>query len=344
MLFIRVDANEKVGMGHYMRCKAIADEYVKYFDDCTFITSSMLVFNLLKKEKHSAIFISGEWNNMNDEIDKMKNIIREFDIKILLIDSYYATKKYMESIGELCKTVYLGDLNTYICNLAGLINFNIYYKQFNYEKLYKDNKTCLLLGTKYTPLRAEFYDDNIYRNDTKEIVITSGGADKYNIVAKILKKLIKDNELNEYKINVVCGRLNTNRQELEILNKRHSNIKLFIDTKKIAKIMKASDIAISAGGSTLYELCACGVPTICYSFVDNQKRAVELFSKEIMIGVGDIRGREDVCINLIHKNIKYLIKNSEYRKNISKKMKTIVDKHGCRRIVNKLVDIESERL
>ena len=54
--------------------------------------------------------------------------------------------------------------------------------------------------------------------------------------------------------------------------------------------MKKADIAISAGGTTLYELCACGTPTISYSFADNQLDNVEQFQKDELIDyAGDVR-------------------------------------------------------
>ena len=47
----------------------------------------------------------------------------------------------------------------------------------------------------------------------------------------------------------------------------------------MSEVMKYCDIAITAGGSTMYELCACGVPMITYAFADNQLPGVEGFEK-----------------------------------------------------------------
>ncbi|MCR5796546.1 MAG: hypothetical protein K6G63_01315 [Eubacterium sp.] len=44
--------------------------------------------------------------------------------------------------------------------------------------------------------------------------------------------------------------------------------------------MQKCDIAISAAGSTLYELCACGVPTITYTTADNQIKAEKFLAKK----------------------------------------------------------------
>lgn len=58
----------------------------------------------------------------------------------------------------------------------------------------------------------------------------------------------------------------------------------------IEKYMMEADIAISAGGSTLYELCAIGTPTISYSFADNQLDNVTKFAEDGLIAyAGDAR-------------------------------------------------------
>ena len=50
--------------------------------------------------------------------------------------------------------------------------------------------------------------------------------------------------------------------------------------------MRDSDIAVTAGGSTMYELSALGVPMVCFSFVDNQERIVEGFVERGLVGFG----------------------------------------------------------
>ena len=51
----------------------------------------------------------------------------------------------------------------------------------------------------------------------------------------------------------------------------------------IEQFMMEADVVISAGGSTLYELCAVGVPTISYSIADNQLNNVRKFHEDGII-------------------------------------------------------------
>ena len=56
-------------------------------------------------------------------------------------------------------------------------------------------------------------------------------------------------------------------------------IHIHCNVTNMAELMAESEVALSAGGSTLYELCAVGVPVIAFSFAENQERLVQTFVK-----------------------------------------------------------------
>ena len=102
--------------------------------------------------------------------------------------------------------------------------------------------------------------------------------------------------------------------------------------------MKSADIAVSAGGTTLYELCACGTPTISYAFADNQLNNVIQFQEdEIIDYAGDAR-----CGNLIEKILYYLEQyrsDKDLRLKRARKMQQLVDGNGSMRIVHEWKEI-----
>lgn len=58
----------------------------------------------------------------------------------------------------------------------------------------------------------------------------------------------------------------------------------------IENYMQMADLAISIGGTTLYELCTRGTPTICYIFTDNQMdNAMSFAYDDMMEYVGVLR-------------------------------------------------------
>ena len=96
--------------------------------------------------------------------------------------------------------------------------------------------------------------------------------------------------------------------------------------------MKKCDIAISAAGSTLYELCAVGVPTVAYSLADNQIVATEEFERlGIMLNAGDCR--TNTCfVENIEQFMNQLSDNKALREQLSSEMQKLVDGNGAERI------------
>lgn len=338
MLFIRVDGNKKLGIGHMMRCLAIAEEAIRQGLECTFIVSDEESRQIINNFGFNIICLNNKWNDLNKEIDILLQVINKHKIKLLLIDSYYITRKYIEIIGNNTKLIYLGDLKYYAENITCLINYNNYCNKFNYNNMFKNSKTKLLLGIKYTPLRKEFNNIKLIpRSTVSNILITTGGTDTYNIAGKLAKYFIDKRSEKDICFNIVVGSLNENLDFLNSFEKKNKNVKLYINTKNMAKLMINSDIAISAGGSTLYELSSCGIPTICYAFVDNQLDSInEFMNSETMISVGDIRGREDECIGLIYEKVQFLKDNYDIRKKMSNIMQNLVDGKGAYRIVKEI--------
>jgi len=94
------------------------------------------------------------------------------------------------------------------------------------------------------------------------------------------------------------------------------------------------NIAISAGGSTLYELASCGVSTIAIKVAENQILLVnELEKRGIVIGLDSDNknfGKE------LTKDIMFLITDRDRRREMAAKAVKMADSNGhlaCKRII-----------
>jgi UDP-2,4-diacetamido-2,4,6-trideoxy-beta-L-altropyranose hydrolase len=338
MFYIRADANPILGSGHVMRCLSIANAIKKRGQDITFITADLQSEKLIRSREYSIICLDTNWNSLEDELDQMKNLVMDQKITSLLVDSYYVTHRYLEELNKITKVSYLDDLNRFIYPVRALINYNIYAGEQNYEKNYpKDTK--LLLGSGYIPLREEFIcgkrENNQFINN---ILITTGGADPYNFAGQLLWYLSNHKEFHTLKLHIVVGPLNQNRTILEENAGQYANVTLHENVTRMSELMKDSDIAISAGGSTLYELCSCGVPTISFSYADNQKDGTIEFDRQgLIFYAGDIRDDLHGCLNNISLKLKLLREDYLYRDKLSKKMQELVDGFGADRIAEELL-------
>ncbi len=336
MIYIRADANEIIGVGHIMRCLSIAQQLKSLQEKAVFIISDERSRKIIDDYGFEVICLNSQWDDLDKEIPYLCDAIDKYHINKILIDSYYVTENYLSEISKKVKTYYIDDINSMKYSVDVLINYNIYATDLDYEEKYKFSKTKLLLGTKYAPLRKEF--TNIKRRNytgIKKVLITSGGTDNFNVIGSILSEL-KD-VFRDFEFYCIIGRFNKNSDSLREEYKDNKNIHILQNIKNIDYYMKKCDIAITAGGSTTYELCSCGTPSVLYTIADNQLGIAKTFSQlGIIKWCGDIREDISACIKNIIIEIKKL-QNIDYWTQISLRMQETVDGCGTLRLANELI-------
>lgn len=335
MILIRADANAHIGAGHVMRCISVANELIKKGQEVLFVTSDQSGAELIKQYNFSCICLNSNWANMENE--GIEHVVKKMHPNLVLIDSYQVTKNYLSGIRKLTKTAYFDDLNICQWDVDYLINYNIIASLFDYS-WHAKTRTKLLLHPQYAPLREEFCNrtKKIIKPVT-EVMVSAGGADPECITEKILSEICLT--IPNISFHFVVGALNPRLEKIRNIAHQINNAVLHINEQNISELMNRCDIAISAAGITLYELCAMGVPTIVYSLADNQKLAAYSFGQQgVMLSAGDCRENEDF-IDKIKQLLIKLINNKDKRIDLSKKMQKLVDGNGASRIADELSSI-----
>jgi len=209
-----------------------------------------------------------------------------------------------------------------------------------------------LLGTSYAPLRHEFQNlsERTIRETVTDIMISTGGSDPEHIALQLVKEVLRRDP--QYTFHFIIGVMNTDYDEIERVvaeknserdresenvekyNRSHGRIVLHRNVKHMVELMQSSDLAISAAGSTLYELCATQTPTLTYILADNQIPGAEGFQNHgVLDCVGDYRKDPKLVSRLIDKAVE-LAEDYDRRRLISQKMGEVVDGKGCRRILD----------
>ena len=324
--------NNKISMGHIMRCLSIADAAAKRGAVCTFITADEQAEALVSDRGYRCIVLGTDWNDMESEVIKLEIVIREENIERLLIDSYSVTESYLRKVNSLTDVYYIDDLNAFIYPVYAVINYANYASDSFYPVRFPGTK--YYLGCGYAPLREAFakMQPKKISYEVKNLLIMSGGSDPYGILGKILGSI----SLEKYNdINVICGNYNENEEELRSVYGIHPSVHIFSHVQKIWELYEQADAAVSAGGSTLYELSSMGVPTITYSFADNQIPNVRSFdADELMPCAGDVRGGE------VPRRVSELLErldSYEYRLNVSRRLQKVIDGRGADRIARLLL-------
>ncbi|KNZ42663.1 UDP-2,4-diacetamido-2,4,6-trideoxy-beta-L-altropyranose hydrolase [Acetobacterium bakii] len=341
MLGIRVDANADIATGHIMRCLSIAYGMRNIGLDCLFIVADENGKEILVPYGFEIICLNSQWNQLDQETKQLVEVIHKLKIDKLIIDSYYVTAQYLKELEAVIKVIYIDDVNLFQYPISMVINYDIFLNKASYSKSYKGSSTHLLLGNNYVPLREEFMGLlPQYREKVGRVLITTGGTDHFNVVGNLLNRIIKEGLFNDIEFHVIVGIMNKNYEHLKNLAEVGNSFILHKNIKRMAKLMSSCDIAITAGGTTIYELCACGVPTISFSFADNQLCGVKGFAKEgIMSYAGDVRYIGDQCITNLIDYLEEYINRADIRKEKSISMRKKVDGNGVKRIVKYINDL-----
>lgn len=334
-LAIRVDANEIIASGHVMRCLAIAKQVERLNWRVLFLTSSEETAETIKSYGYECVATNVDFRKKNAEVSLIKNIITDRAIDRILIDSYQVTKEYFDQLIKMVKIAYIDDLQSFKYNANLIVNYTLGVEFEDYLSFKYNQEVKFLLGSKFIPLREEFGKKEIQINkEVRRIFITTGGTDSFGIIIKLVKELAK----TEYLLEVVVGRYYNDCEMLKRLAGTTTNISIHRNISNISDVMKQCDLAISAGGTTLAELCAMGIPTICFSMADNQVYGAKAYSDAgAMRYAGDVRDGLGKLIERIKMYTEELIGDYNIRCLLGERAKEIIDGNGAKRIAVELV-------
>jgi spore coat polysaccharide biosynthesis predicted glycosyltransferase SpsG/RimJ/RimL family protein N-acetyltransferase len=255
------------------------------------------------------------------------------DADVVLIDSYLANRDFYKKISETTKISAYFDDNIRLNYPKGfVINGAIFAEQMPYPKR---KGVIYLIGAQYAPLRKEFWDvpTKPVRDVLKSIIITFGGADIRNLMPKVLKLLVDTHPKLCKK--VIIGRGFQNKSEIESLKDRNTELIYYPDAADMKKIMLESDIAITAGGQTVYELARTGIATIAVAVAENQLGNIRRLES---VGFVEYAGRyEDGGLEGVIKHKIELLKDKNIRQHKCIVGKTLIDGTGSNRIVKELL-------
>ena len=334
MFYFRADGNEKIAMGHVMRCLSIAEAAADLGCSPVFITADNGCHSMIEERGFRAIVLNTDYRDMLSEIPQLKKIVEQQN-DMLLIDSYQADDAYFDAVKEFVQTACLEDMGV-PHPACLLINYNI----FAEESLYgQQDGTRLLLGTAYAPLREEFRGTQYQvRQDALRVLVTTGGSDRYQLAGRFLEKALGDDRTAGLEYGIVSGAFNPYLKELREWEKKNGNVRIYSNVTNMRELMEKSDIAVSAGGSTMYELSAVGVPTLCFSFVDNQEEIVRGFVDQGLVCFGgNYLAQGEGMLEMLVEKMALLVSDRRLRQAYSEKQRQMVDGKGAERIAQALL-------
>ncbi len=334
---IRADGNAALGMGHLMRCISIAGALEKQGARCIFFTAREQAGEFIQEKGFACEVLDTDYRNMEAELPRLKEMAESYELRLWLVDSYQITQSYVQELRKGCPVIYLDDVGEQIYEADGLINYNIYGDRLGYEVKCPEHMK-LLLGTDYVPVKEEFVTTPYtVREDVQNVLITMGGSDTLNITGQLSQSLLQRLP-KEIGLTLICGRFNPHLQELLQLQGSTHRVHVLVDVADMWNRLAQADLAVSAAGSTIYELSTMGVPTVCCFYVENQRSIAEGFEAKVgMCNAGDYAAEPEIVLERLTEAVSDLAENKETREKLSARMKKVADGQGAVRLAREIL-------
>ena len=279
-----------------------------------------------------------------DDAEQTMLVSKDVSASWIVLDGYHFDAAYQRSIKELGKKLLLIDDNGCASHYYAdvVLNQNIHASEKLYSK--REPNTSLLLGTRYALLREEFLIWQGWKRQIPElaqnILVTLGGSDPENVTKKIYDAIIQL-EFSQLNVIIIAANNQYSHQMKCFVEKSKVNIELKSNVEKTSDLMAWADIAISAGGTTTWELAFMGLPMITIAIADNQCQVVEELSKDrVAVNAG---WHKDITPSMIAENISELICDRKKRSEMSQRAQALVDGNGADRVLKALRSASSSQ-
>ena len=340
-LLVRADASVPMGTGHVMRCLALAQAWQDAGGETVFAVGepSPPMEERLRSERIHLVPVQTLPGSTQDS-KRLGEMVSDFGPEWVVVDGYQFSADYHASVRSSgCRVLVVDDCGG--CGPGGadlVLNQNLHARQDLYRNLGRGSE--LLLGPKFAMLRREFSPWRGWRRDIatagRKILVTMGGSDPDNLSAQVCEAL-EDLRVDGVEIRLVAGSSNPHLASLRSMAEQWGGaLRVEQNVRDMPEVMAWADVAVSSAGSTCWETCMLGLPSILLVLTDNQQPvARELASQGIAIhrSPDTPATREWIC-----GRVRSLLLSSALRREMSERASKLVDGRGAERVVAAMQD------
>jgi len=280
-VYFRVDATKSSGLGHLIRCIALA-EILKGKFNCVFISriDDENVLDIMENTSFKYQLISTHLD-IDAELIWMKEHIFSTN-EILVLDGYHFDADYQLSVKPFVgKVISIDDIHDTFFHTDAVINHGGGIQASDYQK---NPKTRLFLGLDYLMLRKDFFKVSsveIKQPYLENIMICLGGEDMHNESLEVLKQCekIKGKRI----CHVVLGNANKHWESIDAFRQNTKmDVRIYrkLSARDMSRLMQECDTAICPPSTVALEYLVIGGNLFLHQTADNQKYLQDYLLKE----------------------------------------------------------------
>lgn len=326
--FFFTEVSQSVGLGHFMRCFALAEEAAHQG-----IRSHFFLNQITPAISERLQSIKANWDASSSNLEEICIQYEVSKLDWLVIDSYQVTSEFICKLRKRSRVLVMDDLCTldfYDCDL--ILNASPQAVALGYETKFRSAR--LLAGATYSPIRSEFRKEKVthqsVKSPSRRIGIMMGGSDSLGLTESVLKLL--HSALPSYEFLVIMGESSLGKKSIKELSTSLGRTVIKINPPALAELLLTTDLVVSAAGGSIAELCSIGQMAVALVVVDNQFGAL----KNCPYPTLDCRN--GLAIELVPTVIKALEASNENFQ-ICSNAQTLVDGNGCQRILQEMLEL-----
>lgn len=353
----RVDACAASGTGHLMRCLTLADALKQHGSRVRFVSRRMLGYlkelltarghEFQQLESHRSTDVADElqhssWLGVSQSTDALdtKRALADWSYDWLVVDHYALDYRWESAMREVAKKVLvIDDLadRQHDCDILLDQNF---YKDMATRYQNRVPPSCrVLAGPRFALLRDEFLvaRESVEPRSSSvgRVLISFGGVDAENYTVRAMDAL-SELSIPNVKVDVVIGAKHQFKEHIESeCNKR--GFTCYVQTSEMARLMSAADLAIGAGGASIWERCSLALPTFAICAAENQKRQIADAAAECWVYAPQLHTVE---VATLKRHLLALIENPQLMHFISTNCMLAVDGRGVSRVRRSMMTSE----
>lgn len=348
----RVDASEQIGIGHVMRCLALANAAAKCGAEIRFVARAMLdaAARAIEDAGHHLVRLAGDapaagrsphasWLGASERADA-EQTKRALDDAgggwdWIVVDHYAIGAEWEAQLRSVGRILAIDDLADRRHECDALLDQNLYVDmESRYDALLPMGAERML-GPRFALLRPEFTDGH-HRASARagrvaRVLVAFGGSDPADNTSRAVDALRRAVIIDA---DVVIGASHPRRAAIEAAC-GESGYRCHVQTQRMAELMLQADLAVGAGGISTWERCAVGLPTLAFAVAKNQDRQVRDAALEGIVCAPDVAGHS-VDSATIERHLRALLENDALRQGMSQRGLKLVDGDGVARVSRRL--------
>jgi UDP-2,4-diacetamido-2,4,6-trideoxy-beta-L-altropyranose hydrolase len=213
----------------------------------------------------------------------------------------------------------------------------------DYDGLIPDGAR-LLLGPQYAPVRPQFAalrDTALsWRGEpVGRVLISLGLTDLDGITGRVVERIRP--KVADVGLDIVLGPEAPSLASLEKIARRDTRIALHIDSANMAQLTAEADVAVGAAGSSTWERCTLGLPSLMVVLADNQRQAALALAERDAALVADARAAD--FEGVFDRALMRLLTDAELRRRLAAASAEICDGLGAPRVAEAFLKLIAAR-